>query len=723
MAVTITSDIVVIGGGVAGVCAALAAARRGVRVSLVTNRPVLGGNSSSEIRVWTRGASGGGNLFSEEMGILGELKLRNLYVNPEFNVIMWDEVLLDAVLAEKGIQLFLNTHITGFVREGRQVASVQGFQMASERAYTFTGTYFIDATGDGSIGAGMGVPFVMGREGGDVYGETNAPSKGDSSTLGSTLFFVSKKTDRPVSFIPPAYIHGMGTIRQFISAGGRLINETLNGSDYWWFELGGSEDTIRDNQNIALELRRVALGVWNYIKNSGEFDAANLTLEWLGSVPGKRESRRFIGAYVLKEQDLTGWRRFEDDLAYGGWFMDFHPAGGVFAAEANCVQIPVFAYPIPFRCLYNPDFPNLLFAGRNISVSHAAFASSRIMNTCAMVGQAAGSAAAYAFSHNCPPPGMSPADIHAIKEILASQDQALPWQVKDKGENLARRAGISASSVLDQTDAGEGSVLSLNEDWFLLITKRAGGSGPEALFQSAEACSIRVLAEKQELPSRLARGPGPEELVLNIAAGINWTSIALPPSMKDYGGFVLLTGGAVPGLSLLTGPLQSTGFLAGLRWSPEYHYPRIRADIAGIYGPHNVQDGILRPYTMPRSWISGAEKEPWLLLEWEQAETFRELAIYFNPDLSREIPSSVQCSLDPHHYFSPRRGMPPELAKDYRVELRREGAWTAVGQVRDNWLRRSCFSFPENSRGDALRIVFESTYGSPRAEVFEIEIY
>ena len=383
MLLRISADVVVVGGGVAGVCAALAAARAGVRVSLITNRPVLGGNSSSEIRVWTRGASGGGNLFSEEMGILGELKLWNLYTNPECNVVLWDEALLDAALAEERIQLFLNTHITGTELEGeKKLASVRGFQMASEKELVFSGSYFIDATGDGSVGAEAGVPFTMGREGRDVYGEANAPEKSDSCTLGNTLFFVSKNAGKPVPFIPPAYIHGMETVRRFLSAGGRLINETLNGSDYWWFEFGGDGDTIRDSQDIALELKRVALGVWNYVKNSGEFEAANLALEWMGSVPGKRESRRFTGAYVLKQQDLTGRRRFEDDVAYGGWFMDFHPAGGVYAAEENCVQIPVFTYPIPFRCLYNPDFPNLLFAGRNISVSHAVFASSRVMGTC-----------------------------------------------------------------------------------------------------------------------------------------------------------------------------------------------------------------------------------------------------------------------------------------------------------------------------------------------------
>jgi hypothetical protein len=426
---------------------------------------------------------------------------------------------------------------------------------------------------------------------------------------------------------------------------------------------------------------------------------------------------------VLKQQDLTGRRRFEDEVAYGGWFMDFHPAGGVYAAEDNCVQIPVFTYPIPFRCLYNPDFPNLLFAGRNISVSHAVFASSRIMDTCALTGHAAGSAAAYAVLHSCPPPAMTAADMRRLKDSLAAQDHVMPWQVKNGDGNLARRARVSASSTLEQTDPGEGAALALGADWFLLVTKRAGASTVEALFQSDRARAIRLAAAKQDLPSRLAEDGGAEHCTVDIAAGVNWTPLNFPLSLRDYEGFVMLTGEAAAGLSLLTGPLQSTGFLAGLRWSSDYRYPRVRADTSGIYGPHNVRDGIVRPYTLPRSWISAGEPAPFLLLEWEQSETFRRMEIYFNPDLSRELPSSIQCSLDPHHYFSPRPGMPPELVKDYRVELRRDGAWILAGQVRDNWRRRSCFTFPENSRGDAVRVTFESTYGSPRAEVFEIEIY
>ncbi|GHV37385.1 hypothetical protein AGMMS49546_04980 [Spirochaetia bacterium] len=724
MSIDISSDIVVIGGGVSGVCAALAAARQGVEVCFITDRPVLGGNSSSEIRVWVRGASGGGNLLSEEMGILGELKLRNLHANPEFNVLFWDEVLLDAVLAEKKIRLFLNTYITKPRLEGSSIVSVQGFQMGSEKDFTFSASYFIDATGDGTIGAAAGVPFAVGSESRETYQEPNAPEKGNPYTMGNSLFYVSKKCDKPVAFVPPAYIYDIEKVTSFISAGGRLVNETLNGCDYWWFEFGGTVDTVQDNQDISLELRKITLGVWNYIKNSGLFDAENLTLEWVGSVPGKRESRRFIGAYVLKQQDLMEKRQFEDAVAYGGWYMDFHPAGGVYATEANCIQIPVFTYQIPLRCLYNQDFPNLLFAGRDISVSRAVFASSRDMDTCALEGQAAGTAAAYAFLNHCPPPRMSGTQIRAVKELLASQDSVFPGYVREAGGNLARQARISVSSVLAESDSDDDAgAFALSADWFLLFPKKRGASGVEVLTQSSQTQQLKVSVSKQSLPSRLAVDNEAETMRLEIAAGALWTAIPLPTSFTNYEGFVMLTGETVPGLSIMTSSIQNTGFLTGLRWSADYRYPRIRSDITGIYGPDNLQDGQSRPYILPRLWSSAAEKEPAILLEWEGPKEFRELVLYLNPDLNREIPSSIQCSLDAHHYFTPRPGMPPELVKDFRVEVRRDGKWSTAGRVSGNYQRRASFVFPTAASGDAVKIVIESTYGSPRAEVFEIEIY
>jgi hypothetical protein len=319
---------------------------------------------------------------------------------------------------------------------------------------------------------------------------------------------------------------------------------------------------------------------------------------------------------------------------------------------------------------------------------------------------------------------MNATQIKAIRERLASQDSVCPGYVREAGGNLARQAKISVSSVLAESDAGDDAgAFELSEDWFLLFPKKKGASPIEVLTQTSKIQQLKISASKQPLPSRLARDPKEEVFSMEIAAGAQWTAIPLPNSFADYEGFVMLTGLTAPGLSIMTSRLQNTGFLTGLRWSADYRYPRIRSDITGIYGPENLQDGLNRPHILPRLWSSAAEKEPSILLEWEDLKEFRELVLYGNPDLNREIPSSIASSLDPHHYFTARPGMPPELVKDFRVEVRKDGKWSTAGRVRGNYQRRSSFIFPAETSGDAVKIIFESTYGSPRAEVFEIEIY
>jgi hypothetical protein len=185
----------------------------------------------------------------------------------------------------------------------------------------------------------------------------------------------------------------------------------------------------------------------------------------------------------------------------------------------------------------------------------------------------------------------------------------------------------------------------------------------------------------------------------------------------------MISGKAAPGAAICASPVQTTGFLAGLRWSSDYRYPRVWTEIAGLYDPENVRDGFIRPYGGPCSWISGKEKEPSLTLEWDRETEFGALALYLNPDLCRELPSSIACSLDSHHFFTPRKGMPPELVRDFRVEILKDGEWTCIARVRDNWRYKPVCRFAEKIKSRGLRVIFESTYGSPRAEVFEIEIF
>ena len=336
---TIQTELAVIGGGPAGVCAALSAARLGIKTLLIGNRPVLGGNSSSEIRVWTRGATGAGNLFAEEMGTWGLLKMQNLYKNPDANPIFWDEILLDTILSEKNITLYLNTEITDVELNNCHLAAVTGFQQSSEIKLRIEAKYYIDATGDGSIGAKSRVPYYMGKH--RVEYE-NDERLSEPELLGSSILYYSKKEDHPIQFVPPEYAYNMTEIEQIINQGGRVANETITGSDCWWFEYGGICDTIQNAQDITFELKRLVFGVWNYIKNSGHFDADCYTLEWIGNIPGKRESRRMETEYLLTANDILQQKEFSDGAFYGGWYMDFHPVGGMLdSGEENCIQIPV----------------------------------------------------------------------------------------------------------------------------------------------------------------------------------------------------------------------------------------------------------------------------------------------------------------------------------------------------------------------------------------------
>lgn len=287
-------DLCVCGGGLSGTIAAIAAARNGVSVVLVQDRPVLGGNASSEVRLWILGATShmfNNNRYAREGGLLDEVLLENLYRNPEGNPLILDTILLEKVRLEKNIQLFLNTALVGCDKEGDRISSIRAFTSQSSLMFNVKAQQFIDCTGDGALSFLAGAPFRVGAEQRDEFGELFAPSSEYGHLLGHSIYFYTKDTGRPVKFVAPSYAlkDVEGEIPRFKSFSTKEM-----GCNLWWIEYGGRLDTVHDTEQIKWELWKVVYGVWDYFKNSGRFpEADNLTLEWVGTIPGKRESRRF----------------------------------------------------------------------------------------------------------------------------------------------------------------------------------------------------------------------------------------------------------------------------------------------------------------------------------------------------------------------------------------------------------------------------------------------
>ncbi len=389
------TELAVVGGGLSGVCAAITAARKGVKVVLIQDRPVLGGNSSSEVRLWILGATshlGNNNRWSREGGVIDEILVENTYKNKEGNPLILDVILLDKVKSEANITLLLNTAVYEVQKsEQSQIECVKAFCSQNSTDYTIHAPLFCDSSGDGIVGFLAGAAFRMGAESMEEFGEKFAPTKAYGELLGHSLYFYSKDTGKPVKFTAPSFaIDVSQKIPKF-----RSFNSKEYGCKLWWLEYGGRLDTVHDTEEIKWELWKVVYGAWDYIKNSGDFpDAENLTLEWVGTIPGKRESRRFEGDYMLRQQDIIEQKTFDDAVAFGGWSIDLHPADGVFSEKPGCNQWHgKGVYQIPFRTLYSYNIQNLFLAGRIISASHVAFASTRVMATAAHIGQAVGMAA------------------------------------------------------------------------------------------------------------------------------------------------------------------------------------------------------------------------------------------------------------------------------------------------------------------------------------------
>lgn len=432
-------DVCVVGGGMAGMCAAIAAARNGAKTALVHDRPVFGGNASSEIRMWICGAHGKHN---KETGLLEEIQLENQFLNPSGNYSIWDSVLYAKVFFQPGLTPFINCTCTDAEMDGNRIASIRAWQLTSQTWHTIRARQFIDCSGDSILAPVTGADFRSGREARAEFDEDIQPESADGKTMGNSLLIQVRRTEESQPFVAPRWAYKFTSEADLPH---RIQGVTAH--NFWWLEIGGLQNTIRDAEAIRDELMRVGYGVWDYIKNHApkKAEADNWELEWMGSLPGKRENRRYLGDHILTQNDVRSGGDFADLIAYGGWSMDdHHPAGLYYPGKPTIYHAAPSPYGIPYRSLYSRNIENLLFAGRNISVTHAALSSTRVMGTCAILGQAAGTAAALSVRHGCEPRSLSSGDrLKELQTTLLGDDCWLPGLTRPASD-LARQASLTA---------------------------------------------------------------------------------------------------------------------------------------------------------------------------------------------------------------------------------------------------------------------------------------
>ena len=429
----LNTELCVIGGGMAGICAAIAAARHGTHVVLMHERPVLGGNASSENRMWVCGAHGKNN---RETGIIEEIMLENLYRNPTKNFYIWDSILLDFVRREPNLTLLLNTTCmdaeteSGEFAYGRdkRILSVKGYQMTTQSFITVSASYFADCSGDSILAPLTGAAFMYGRESAEDFGEQTHVTERDRAVMGMSCLIQGRQTEREIPFIPSEFVTKL-TDEDVRNRPMDIYDPTEN---FWYLELGGLEDTIDNAEKTKEKLIPLALGAWDHIKNSGKYDAKKWELEFLGFLPAKRESRRMKGEYIVSQKDISGNTVFEDTVAFGGWPIDDHyPAGYYHKGVPNTdIKTPA-PYCLPYRALYSSHVENLFFAGRNISMTHMAMSSIRVMATCALLGQAVGCAAAIANANKTTPHGVYLGHLKELQSTLMNDDCFLPHFKRD----------------------------------------------------------------------------------------------------------------------------------------------------------------------------------------------------------------------------------------------------------------------------------------------------
>ena len=767
-------DFVVIGGGLSGLCAAVTAARQGIRTALVQDRPVLGGNASTEIRVPPVGATQCNFVFSRETGLIEELFLNNLLRNPTCSPEGWNLELESLARNEPNLELFLNCAVCKVAMNdaGDRVTSITAYCSMEETWHEFFAPYLADCSGDGVVGSLAGAPFRMGVEARSEFNEPMCPDEPAPDTMGMSLHMHARNAGRPVPFTRPPWVDlelGPDDFGPYRPVCEHFFPDT---GGFWWLEWGGALDTVHETRKIKDEVQRITLAVWDYLKNRSPLAErlTNYELDWMGAVPGKRESRRFEGDHVLTMNEIDEQAYFEDAVAFGGWGFDHHPPGG-FHDKLNPSTHQYLRGPhnVPLRSLYSRRISNLFFAGRNISATHYALSSTRVMLTCAQLGEAVGMAASHAVKSQLDPRALTEGSaVRSVQSDLLLADHHIHALEMPVIGDLAPRAKVTASSVFSESTAAESwGIDRLSDDRLLQIPVAS---------ERLDTLSLRVDADRDtELSYRFHQGPAngstfPEDQLaegsIRISKGSDqWIELPLQVDIPRPGWHFLILG-QNPDLAV-----HMTETPPGKKW----YYPRpedpirpnpftrwtaralsigmkraVDADGAKVlapdwndharkftahsgflnfaycsrtlpeqelYSPQNVVNGCPRPTRLPNLWVSAPtdfSTPEWIDLAWDGPQSVTEVQVLFDSSLHFHFSQSWQ--------GYPMNTIPP-IVRDYRLTAEHaDGTATLIADIRGNHLRNRRHA-ADLSGVVRLKIEVLATHGIERAQIYSVRVF
>ena len=741
----IEADFVVVGGGLAGTCAAIAASRQGLKTYLIQDRPVLGGNASSEVRLWVLGATshmGNNNRWAREGGIMNEILEDNLHRNRHGNSIIFDTILLEKCRNEKNLTLLLNTAVFDLEKSSpSKISAVKAFCSQNSTQYELAADTFCDASGDGVVGFMAGAAFRMGAEAKEEFGEGFAPDSEYGELLGHSLYFYTKDVGTPVSFTAPDWaLKDITKIPRY-----RQFNTNMQGCNFWWVEYGGRLDTVHATEDIKWELWKVVYGIWDHIKNSGEFpDAETMTLEWVGHIPGKRESRRFEGDYMMRQQDVIDQTQFDDAIAHGGWAIDLHPADGVYSEKPGCTQWhSKGVYGLPYRSHYSKNIDNLFIAGRLISASHVAFGSTRVMATCGAGGQAIGTAAALCKTMNLSPRELGQGEaLRALQAQLSKDGQHLPGQQHLAANDLVQNARVSTSSTLEL------SSLEANDQWhdleeaMAMLLPLSAGMTPQFTVEvdAAEASTLEVNLLQPHKNEGFTPGENLGCLKIAVPAGKSQALVDFNLQLKD-GGYHFIQFQKNTKIKLQMSDQRLTGVLSvfasfnkavattNIQSPPEgigvesfeFWLPKRRPaghNLAMQISPpllafsmENLTRAVARPTQSTNAWVAcPSDAEPRVTLSWDQAVELNQLVLDFDPDWDHAMESVLMTHPEE---------VSPFMVTAFTVE---DADGNILYDCDNNHQAHRVIQLDKPVSTDALHIHIQKTQGSPAA-LFRIQAF